>query len=209
MILLIKGFVLGFSIAAGIGPIGLLCIRKTLVYGKLSGFISGMGAATADAVYGFIAVFGLTAITNVLLAQKFYLNMIGGLFLCYLGVKAFFVKQVNPANAIVDVSGGSLIGDYVTTFLLTIINPMTILVFMALFAGFGLANSATNYASTTIFVFGVFAGSGLWWLILSLCVGAFREKITTKWLLVLNKISGLIIFGFGLYALAALIKWGC
>ena len=206
MILLAKGFLLGLSIAVGVGPIALLCIRKTLIYGKLSGFASGIGAATADAVYGVAAAFGLTAITSLLLAQKFYLNLVGGLFLCYLGVKAFFAKPINPENSVVNVSGGSLIGDYVTTFLLTIINPMTILSFMAIFAGFGLMNGATNYASIANFVLGVFLGSGIWWLTLSLGIGFFREKITTEWLLKLNKISGIIIFGFGLFALSGLAK---
>src|SRR5262245_29758963 len=118
----IKGIILGFSIAAPVGPIGILCVRKTLQFGRLSGFFSGLGAAAADTVYGIIAAFGLTFISNLLLAGQFWLRLLGGLFLIYLGLKTFLSKPPKPENAL---SHKTLVGDFVSTFFLTMTNPMT------------------------------------------------------------------------------------
>ncbi len=133
---LFKGLVIGFSIAAPVGPISVLCIRRTLAKGRLSGIVSGLGAATADAVYGCVAVLGLTFISNGLINQQVWLRLIGGLFLCYLGIKTFFAK---PAKRTALAGGNSLAGAYTSTFFLTLTNPMTILFFAAVIAGFGLA----------------------------------------------------------------------
>jgi len=195
---LLRGLIIGFSIAAPVGPIGVLCIRRTLTEGRLSGLVSGLGAATADAIYGCIAGFGLAFISNFLVSQQLWLRLMGGAFLCYLGIKTFLAK---PAEQEPSVKGNGIIGNYASTFFLTLTNPMTIISFMAIFAGLGLASTSSNYASAGILVLGVFMGSALWWLFLSGGVGLFREKFNHRGLNWVNKISGTIIMGFGLFAL--------
>lgn len=118
---LIKGILIGFSIAAPVGPIGVLCIRRTLAEGRTSGFFSSLGAATADAVYGSIAGFGLTFISNFLINQQIWLSLIGGMFLCYLGIKTFLDR---PTKQVISVNKNSLICAYASTFLLTLTNPI-------------------------------------------------------------------------------------
>ncbi len=193
----LRGLAIGFSIAAPVGPIGVLCIRRTLAEGRLCGFASGLGAATADAVYGCVAGFGLTAVSDLLVSQQTGLRLIGGLFLVYLGVKSFFAR---PAGSAATRNGGALAGAYGSTFLLTLTNPMTILSFAAVFAGLGLGGGATNYAGAALLVLGVFLGSALWWLCLSGGVGLFREELNDDHFRWVNRISGTIIAGFGLLA---------
>ena len=197
-----KGMIIGISIAAPVGPIGLLCVRRTLTRGQAAGIISGLGAATADAIYGCIAGFGLTFISGILISQQNNLRLIGGLFLCYLGIRTFLSK---PEEQAAKAKGSSLVGDYTSTFFLTLTNPMTILSFTAIFAGLGLVGAGGNYISAGILVSGVFIGSSSWWLILSGSVSLFRKKFTSTGMQIINKVSGIIITGFGLFALISLI----
>lgn len=199
----LKGFVLGFSIAAPVGPIGVLCIRKSLQFGRLSGFVSGLGAAVADTIYGVIAAFGLTLVSDLLLAGQFWLKLIGGGFLIYLGLKTFFAK---PAEKSKEISHKTLFGDFISTFFLTITNPMTILSYLAVFAGLGLSAVSGNYMCATCLVGGVFIGSALWWLLLSEGVTLFRKKISLKVMTWINRFAGLIIAGFGIAALVTIYK---
>lgn len=199
---LFRGLLIGFSIAAPVGPIGVLCIRRTLADGRAAGLVSGLGAATADALYGCVAGFGLTLIANFLVAQQWWLGLIGGLFLCYLGVKTFLSK---PADQAAHAKGTGLLGAYASTFFLTVTNPITILSFAAVFAGLGLANTRGNYGTAAVLVLGVFLGSAIWWLLLSGGVSLLRERFTTTALQWVNRISGVIIIGFGLFALSTLI----
>ena len=194
---ILKGVLIGFSIAAPVGPIGILCIRRSVAEGRRSGLVTGLGAATADAVYGCVAGFGLTAISNFLVGQKFWLGFLGGLFLCYLGVRTF-VSQPKEQSAEAPSTG--LFSAFVSTFFLTITNPMTILSFVAILAGLGLGKSA-DYFNATALVAGVFGGSALWWLLLSGGAALFRSKISLEWMRLLNRGSGCIIFGFGVYSL--------
>jgi len=195
---LLRGLIIGFSIAAPVGPIGVLCIRRTLADGWASGLISGLGAASADAVYGCIAAFGLAFISNFLVSQQIWLRLIGGGFLCYLGVKTFLAK---PTEQAAPGKGNGLLGAYASTFFLTLTNPITIISFAAIFAGLGLASTSGNYGSAGVLVLGVFTGSALWWLILSSGVGIFRARFTAQGLRWVNRISGAIIIGFGVFAL--------
>jgi len=139
-----------------------LCIRRTLSLGILNGFISGLGAATADSIYGGIAAFGITIISNFLLENQIYLHLIGGLFLMHLGYKTF--KSL-PAEKAAEINAKGLIGAYTSTLILTLTNPLTIMMFLGVFAGLGLGE--TTYSSACIIVLGVFIGSALWWLVLS------------------------------------------
>ena len=198
MEIFIRGLLIGFSIAAPVGPIGVLCIRRTLAEGRLAGFLSGMGAASADMFYGAVAAFGLTAVQDLLLGQSDWLRLVGGIFLLYLGVKTFLSK---PAQQTAITSRGGLFGAYLTTFFLTITNPITILSFIAIFAGLRLAETNGDYISATFMVLGVFLGSAAWWLTLSTGVSFLRDKFTPALLTWVNRLAGAIIFVFGLVAL--------
>ena len=200
---LVKGLVIGFSIAAPVGPIGVLCIRRTLAEGRISGFVSGMGAATADAMYGCVAGFGITYISSLLIGQQFWFRLIGALFLAYLGVKAFLSK---PAEAPSKVAGKGLAGAYASTLFLTLTNPVTILAFAAIFAGLGLGDSGGDYTSGMLLVVGVFLGSAAWWLFLSTGVGLFRAWLDGPRLRWVNRLSGVIIAGFGCLAFLSLLQ---
>jgi len=198
---LIKGIIIGFSIAAPVGPIGVLCIRRSLADGRKMGLMTGLGAATADALYGCVAGFGLTAISSFLVDQKMWLGFLGGLFLCYLGIRTFITK---PAEKPAEVGGSGLLSAYFSTFFLTVTNPMTILSFVAVFAGFGLGASS-DYLSATTLVTGVFIGSGLWWLLLSSGVSMFRSRVNSNWMSAVNRVSGGIMLAFGLYSLSTFL----
>jgi len=202
--LFLKGLILGFAIAAPVGPIGVLCIRRSLADGQLSGFATGLGAATADALYGCVAAFGLTAVSGFLVKQQFWLGLIGGIFLCYLGMRTFFAKaRSNEENQ----KASGLLGAYLSTFFLTITNPMTILSFVAVFAGLGLGTSS-EYKLASILVCGVFIGSALWWLLLSGGAALLRSRVGDTFMAVVNRVSGIVIFALGLYSLASVARPG-
>ena len=196
-----RGLIIGFSIAAPVGPIGILCIRRTLAEGRASGFVSGLGAATADAIYGCIAGFGLTFISSFLIHQQGWFRLVGGAFLFYLGLKTFLAR---PAEQSASERGNGLLSAYGSTFFLTLTNPMTILAFAAIFAGLGVASGGGNYVSAGVLVSGVFLGSTLWWVILSSGVGLFRKRFSLQALRWVNRISGIIILGFGLISILGL-----
>ncbi|HEY2810115.1 MAG TPA: LysE family translocator [Rhabdochlamydiaceae bacterium] len=200
---LLKGMILGFSIAAPVGPIGVLCIRKTVQFGRFSGLFSGLGAAFADSIYAIIAAFGLTAISSFLLAGQFWLRLIGGVFLLFLGWKTIIAKPAPRSEK--NISHTTLLNDFLSTFFLTITNPITILSFLAVFAGLGLSSVQGDYFEAGALVLGVFLGSVIWWLLLSEGVTLFRKKISQKVMTWINRIAGLIILGFGVGALLSAI----
>lgn len=199
---LLRGFIIGFSIAAPVGPIGILCIRATLANGRLAGFVSGLGAASADAIYGCIAGFGLTFISNLLVTHSVGLRLGGGLFLCYLGVKTAIASP--PANLKLTSetrTPKTLAKHYFSILFLTLTNPLTILSFVTIFAGLGLASATGGYLSAGVLVFGVFLGSGTWWFLLSSSVSWFRHKLTPTGLTWINRLAGIVIIALGLVAL--------
>jgi threonine/homoserine/homoserine lactone efflux protein len=196
-----KGVILGFSIAAPVGPIGILCIRKTLQYGRLSGFFSGLGAALADMCYAIIAAFGLTIISDALLANQFWLRLIGGIFLVYLGTKTFFARTMFEKKQ--NIHHVNLLNDFISTFFLTITNPMTILAFFAIFAGIDL-KSHGRFMNDIFLVLGVLLGSAIWWFVLSEFVTLFRKKIEQKMMVWINRLAGILIISFGLVTLASI-----
>ncbi len=196
---LIKGLVVGFSIAAPVGPIGVLCVRRSLAWGTTAGLVSGMGAATADGIYGAIAAFGLTSISGILLAHEKWFSLLGGILLFALGVRTFFSRPADPTN---EAKRASRLAMYGSTFFLTLCNPVTILMFAAIFAGLGIAASARTIGSAALLTGGVFLGSALWWVILSGVVGATRSHFNPASLLWVNRLAGALIAGFGVAALA-------
>ncbi|MGD2177464.1 MAG: LysE family transporter [Anaerolineae bacterium] len=200
--LLLQGLVVGFSIAAPVGPIGVLCIRRTLAEGRSAGFISGLGAATADTIYGCIAGFGLTFLSSFLVDQQLWLRLIGGLFLCYLGVRAFLAEPAAQTEA---AHGRGLAGAYGSTFLLTLTNPMTILPSAAIFAGLGAGEARLGHEAAMVLVLGVFVGSVLWWFALSGIASLFRERFDVRALRWVNRVSGFVVAGFAVAALVSLL----
>jgi threonine/homoserine/homoserine lactone efflux protein len=194
----LTGLLIGISIAAPVGPIGVLCIRRTLAHGTMTGLASGLGAATADAAYGCVAAFGLTAVSGFLVRQQMALGIVGGGFLCYLGIRTFCSR---PAAGSATPGGAGLLSAYASTVLLTLANPATILSFAAVFAGLGLGRSA-DYGSAVRTVAGVFLGSACWWVILSGGVGMVRSRVADSWMRAINRVSGAVLFGFGLAAFA-------
>jgi threonine/homoserine/homoserine lactone efflux protein len=200
-----KAVLLGLSIAAPVGPIGVLCIRRTLAHGRLHGLVCGLGAASADAVYGLIGGLGLTAVSAFLVNQQATLQLIGGAFLCVIGARTLLAKATTSEASNTTSSANSLAGAYVSTLLLTLTNPVTILSFAAMFAGMGASTDAdgAGVAGVIALVAGVFVGSAVWWLMLSGLVGLLRNRIfaSATALTWINRISGAVILAFGLIAL--------
>ena len=201
----IRGLLIGLSIAATVGPMSVLCIQRTLNKGQLYGLVSGLGIATADGVYGSIAAFGLTLITNFLIQEQIWIRLIGGLFLIYLGMKTILSRPSEKAVAL-NIKSNGYLGAYASTFLLTLTNPLTILSFAAIFAGIGVGSASNNFISATVIVFGVFSGSTLWWIILTSIISLLRKKMDAQWLLWISRISGAIITLFGIGALLSLMS---
>lgn len=200
----VRGLVIGLSIAAAVGPISVLVMRRTLAQGRVAGLVSGLGVATADGLYGAIGGFGLTFISSLLVEQNLWLRIIGGCFMCYLGIKIILADtKVSAAKT----DGRGLVGMYLSTFLLTLTNPMTILSFAVIMAGLGAGSTNGNYGATAILIMGVFLGSGLWWVVLTTGLGLLHGKISPKVLLWINRISGSVIFLFGLGILISLLNF--
>ena len=198
-----QGLAIGFAIAAPVGPIGLLCIRRTLANGRLAGFVSGIGAATADACYGAVAALGLTAVSSALIAHQGVVRLAGGVFLCYLGART---ALTHPAMESRTGAVRNLIGAFGSTLALTLTNPTTILSFAAVFAGLGLGSMTGDRESAVLMVCGVFLGSALWWLLLSAGVGFFRRAVTLQPLRWVNRFSGAMLLGFGVLSLLSLVR---
>lgn len=199
-LLFLKGLIIGFAIAAPVGPIGILCIQRSLHDGFKVGLMTGMGAAVADGTYGLIAGFGLTAISSFLINYQTAIRIIGGLYLLYLGIKLISTKPRDRSE----------IGNYekspwhafVTTYFLTLTNPATIFSFIAVFAGLGLASGQPNFMNAIFLVIGIIVGSAAWWLILSGGIAfILHHRMTQKTMHYINWMSGIIIFIFGIIAL--------
>jgi threonine/homoserine/homoserine lactone efflux protein len=198
----LQGLILGLAIAAPVGPIGVFCIRQTLACGWIRGIACGLGAATAHGIYGCVAGFKLTFIANFLIEQQIWLRLIGGAFLCYLGVKNFIKVQIRPDNDVV--KGDKMGAAYISTLLLTLSNPATILAFAAIFSGVDLTSLEGNYFSAMILVAGLFFGSGLWWFFLTSIISVVRSRFTVTGLKWVNRISGVVITAFGLIAIVSI-----
>lgn len=199
--LLEKGFLIGLSIAAPVGPIGLLCIQRALRRGFASGLCTGLGAATADGIYGAIAAFGVTLVSRVLLQDHAWIQLLGGIVLTYLGLRIFRSPPVTDAAPARE--DGPLLLQYLTTVFLTLANPLTILFFVAVFASFGIAGSSHVGMSAALTVLGVFIGSAVWWLGLAFGVSSLRQKLPGSMLGRLNQVAGLAIIVFGVFSVAS------
>ncbi len=195
--MLLSSIITGLAIAAPVGPIGVLCIRRTLVDGRLYGLVSGLGAATADGIYAIIAAFGFTTVFSLFIEQATIFRFAGGLFLLYLGIRTLLAKPAeNAADATSKRRG--LWGAYLSTLALTITNPMTILAFVGIFAGLGAPDSAGDPLAALVMVFGIILGSAGWWLLLSGGVSLFRHRLDMRLMRWINWLSGAVIIVFAL-----------
>ncbi len=199
--LLIEGVLIGIVVAVPVGPLGLLCINRALATGALCGLFSGLGVATADALAAGLAALGISLVSGFLTDHQVLLRLVGGIFLCYLGVKIYQTKptQQTPTG---DVNG--LLGAYVTTFLLTFSNPVTILSFIAIYAGWQVESLSGHYLAAAVLTLGVFLGSTLWWVALFVSLTAFRDKFSLRALGWVHRVSGALITGFGVAVLLSL-----
>lgn len=197
---------LGLSVAAPVGAIGVLIIRRSVAYGWRFGFVSGLGVATADAIYGAIAAFGLTALTAALTAIADPLRLFGGLFLLYLGARTFFARATAPASGAAD-TRRSLSAAYLSIFALTIVNPQTVLTFLSAFAGLGALDPSDSFAPF-LMVSGVFLGSVSWWLALSAAASVLRTRIDARLMTWINRVSGAVVAAFALAILLSLARGG-
>lgn len=200
-IFFLKGIIIGFAMAVPIGPLGVLCIRKTLVEGHSRGLIIGLGAATADALFASIAAFGLTFVSDVIASQQFWLRLVGGGLLLFLGIRTLRAKR---KDTIVPFDNKGLLGSYVSAFFLALTNPVTIFAFIAVFAAFGLGEKLV-FGSALILVLGVFGGSCLWFLTLGYGATVFRKKLDSVGLVWVNRIAGILIIISGIAAFVSLI----
>jgi len=197
----LKGILIGFAMAVPVGPIGIMCIRKTLTEGHLRGLIIGLGAATADLLYGCVAAFGLTVISNTLVSQRIWIRLVGGTLLLFLGIRTF---RAHPADPKLHINSSGIFRSYLTTVFLTLTNPLTIFAFIAVFAVLGLGTGLGYFSASTL-VAGVFIGSSLWFLFLSTSVTLFRKKLDLIGLRWVNKIAGVLIIISGVIVIVSLL----
>ncbi|MDX2110027.1 MAG: LysE family transporter [Verrucomicrobiota bacterium] len=198
--LIFKGIGIGLAVAAPVGPVGILCIRRALAHGTLVGFASGLGAAVADGVYGGVAAFGLSTISDFLIKGDFWFSVIGGVLLFYFGWRTYHSKPVEKS---IEIRGDTLVATFLGTLAITMTNPATILGFILLFASLNMG-TGNDFKSATVLVTGIFLGSALWWLLLSMGVGYFRTKLSNGWMILINRVSGIIIAVCGLAAFVRL-----
>ena len=194
---LVRGLAVGFAVAAAVGPISVLTIRRTIAHGHVYGLVSGIGVALADASYAGIAAFGLTAITSVLVGARVALGLIGGVFLIWLAIRTIRARPATSAVNADDRPG--LPATFLSIYGLTMTNPMTILSFAGIFAGLGLAGQGG--AEAALLTIGVFLGSSLWWILLTAIVGRVRDRVTPRVFRWINRISGASLLAFGVFAI--------
>ncbi|MBI9054305.1 MAG: LysE family transporter [Bacteroidales bacterium] len=200
---IIKGLIVGFLASVPLGPVGVLCIQRTINKGRVSGIFSGMGAATVDAFFALVAAFGLTFVITFIEEQQLYIQLIGGAVLILLGARIFKanpIKQIRKQRK----KKNKLIEDYFSVLLLTLSNPLAVFLFVAAFAGIGIVGPDDGILKSWLIVLGVFGGAMIWWFTLTFLINIFRKKFRLKQLWWINKIAGLIIIIFGIAAMLSI-----
>jgi threonine/homoserine/homoserine lactone efflux protein len=205
VLFLLKGIMIGLLASIPLGPIGVICIQRTINKGRASGFFSGVGAATADTIFAVIAGFSLTFIINFIEEKQRILEVIGGIIVILLGIKTFYTNPVAQLRRHKK-QQNKLIEDFLSVLLLTVTNPFAIFLFVGLFATLGLAYNGENIGLSLIALAGVFLGGTLWWFTLSSLVNMFRKKFRLKQLWWINKIAGAVIFILGVLAIVNVVR---
>ena len=199
--LIVQGILIGVVVAVPVGPLGILCINRALALGALCGLFSGLGVATADAAAASIAALGISFVSEFLIRHQVPLRLAGGVFLCYLGWK---ICRTDAARQLAPGSVNGLLNAYATTFFLTISNPVTILSFLAIYAGWHVPSLHGRYLAAATLALGVFIGSALWWFGLFVGMRAFHARFSLSTLGWVHRISGAVICGFGIIVLLSL-----
>jgi threonine/homoserine/homoserine lactone efflux protein len=202
-LLFLRGMVIGFALAAPVGPVGVLCIKRALADGRVAAFCAGLGAALADTIFGAVAGLGLTVVSSFLLLHQVMIRLVGGSFLIFVGVRGYGQQAVESEE---EPSGAGLVKDFLASFMLAIANPATILAAIPLVAAVG-AIGLRDKESASWLVIGVFSGSALWWLMLSAAAGAVRSRFSPKALTLLGRISSVLLSVTGTFILTSLV-WG-
>jgi threonine/homoserine/homoserine lactone efflux protein len=198
----LQGIIIGLTLAVPVGPISLLCIRRSITDGRLHGIVSGLGVATADSLYAAVAVLGLTAISGIILAQQFFFRVFAGLILIAVGVKVFLSVPAEPGE---NSGHESYLKDYLSMVAIALANPLTILFFILVLPGFGVVLGGTSLFNSAEFVLGIFSGSVAWWIILCGAVGSVRSRLSIRNLQLINRASGLLIVIFGIGTLLLMV----
>jgi threonine/homoserine/homoserine lactone efflux protein len=193
----VKGFFIGFMVAAPLGPIGIIALQRTISKGYLSGLFSGLGISTADAIYGSIAAFGVTALSSLLLAQQSWLRLLGGIVVCGFGIRIY--SQAASQKIATSTDHKSCFGAYISALFLTLMNPALIISFTAIFASLEIVYTSLNYFSTLLLIVGVFSGSAIWWVFLSGMASRLKSRLTESFIQKFNHITGALIVAFGLF----------
>lgn len=198
----IRGFVIGLTIAAAVGPITLLVIRRTIDHGGWYGFASGLGVATADATYAAVAAFGLTAVTSVLVSGQVVLGLVGGAVIAVMGVRTMLSRPTGPAA---DADRPGVAGAFASIYALTMTNPLTIVLYAGVFAGIGLV-AGSSFVDAAVVTLAAWLGSTLWWVVLCSIVGWARGRVSTRALLWVNRLSGAALVAFGVAAAVSAVR---
>jgi len=196
--LFLKALLLGFSVAIPVGPVGLLCIRTTLMQGVLAGIVAGLGAAVADLCYAAVAGFGFAAISEFLVGYKTVIGIVGGLFLVFLGFS--FLRRPPQLSPALPETAHSYWGTFLSTFGLTVANPITMLTFFGVFSVLRVVSGGT--LTRVCVVVGIFCGALIWWLLLALLIWLVKGKLSVRIVLWANAIAGVLVVGFGAYVVA-------
>ena len=197
--LLVKGIIVGLLASIPLGPVGVICIQRTINKGKLSGFISGLGAATADTIFATIAGFSITFVINFIEEKQFFFQVIGGVIVMILGVSIFYTNPIRQLKRHRK-NKSSMLEDYLSVLFITITNPLAVFLFIGLFASLRIVSTVGNGLYVGILLSGVFLGAATWWFVLSTIINRFRARFRLKQLWYINKISGGAIFILGLIA---------
>ena len=198
----LRSLVIGFTIAMAVGPITLLVVRRTIEHGGIYGFVSGLGVAAADATYGAIAAFGLTALTNVLVAAHAVLGLVGGAIIVLIGLRTMATRASGPAQ---DTQRPGLAAAFASIYALTMTNPLTIVLYAGVFAAIGLG-AGGGIVDAAVVTLAVLIGSGLWWVVLCSTVAWLRGRVSASALLWVNRVSGAALVVFGAFAIASAVR---
>ena len=199
---LIKGIIIGFIISAPIGPVAALCVQRTLTEGKISGFITGLGAASADIIYALIALYGLSFISSIIVKEEFWIRLVGGIILLLFGIKVYFMKGRDGIES----KAKDKFQLFGTAFILTLSNPIVIFSFMAVFSVLGIVNPASNQKNAGLMILGIYSAALLVWFVVAYLASIFREKVNSGDLHIVNKTTGIIIMLCSFYSFWFVIK---
>lgn len=200
LLIILEGLLVGFAVAAPVGPVAVVSIERTLAHGLKAGLAVGLGAAAADTILGAMAGFGLTVVAGLIEENQAVIRFVGGIVLIVLGIVLILSRAKTKRR---DITAADLFHAFTSAFVITISNPITIFAFLAIFAGLGFTEAAATTAQASFLVAGIFLGACLWWLSLSAAISLFRDRVSDRTVAVLKGGAGYLILGFGIYALVS------